>query len=115
MISVNLSRFRVKKGKSATVDEWLAFLNDNMADTILTLEDEKMYVESIHRETQDGHDYLYWYCIQGENGQSVHESESYIDIKHLEYWRECIDREYGRCHIMTKVVMIPDRIKASMK
>ncbi len=50
MLKVELSRFRVKKGKTAKVDEWLKFLNDNMADTLLTLENEKMYVESIHRE-----------------------------------------------------------------
>ncbi len=115
MLKVELSRFRVKKGKEKVVDEWLAFLNDNMEDTLLTLENEKMYVESIHRESIDGYDYLYWYCVQGEGGSDVHESRSYIDIKHLEYWKECIDNTYLNNDIDAKVVMIPKKIRESMK
>lgn len=29
MVNIELSRFRVKEGKSKVVDEWLAFLNEN--------------------------------------------------------------------------------------
>ncbi len=48
MLKVELYRFKVKEGKSKIVVEWLQFLNDHMEDTLLTLENEKMYVESIH-------------------------------------------------------------------
>ena len=115
MIKVELYRFKVKEGKSKVVDEWLSFLNENMEDTLLTLEDEKMYVESIHREIIDGIEYLYWYMIQGEGGKSVYESKSYIDIKHLEYWKECIDSNYKNNIISTKVIMIPEKIREQMK
>lgn len=47
---VELTRFRVKPGMSHKVDEWLKFLNDNMEGVLLTLEREKMYVETIFRE-----------------------------------------------------------------
>lgn len=114
MIKVELSRFKVRDGKSKKVDEWLKFLNDNMEDTLLTLEGEKMYVESIHREVFNGEEYLYWYSVQGQGGQDVHESTSYIDIKHLEYWKECIDNSYMK-DIVTEVVMIPHRIKNLME
>lgn len=50
MIHVELTRFKVREGKSSKVDEWLAFLNKNMTETLLTLEKEKMYVETIFRE-----------------------------------------------------------------
>lgn len=79
MYQVELSRFRVKKGKSAIVDEWMAFLNDHMKDTLLTLQAEKMYIETIFREILDGDEYLYWYSVQGTGGQAVEESSSYID------------------------------------
>lgn len=46
-LNVELSRFRVKEGKIAKVDEWMAFLNNHMKDTLLTLENEKIYVEKI--------------------------------------------------------------------
>ncbi len=115
MVKINLSRFKVKVGKSKTVDEWMNFLNENMEDTLLTLEDEKMYVETIHREIIHNVEYLYWYSIQGEGGISVYESDSYIDKKHLEYWDECIDKSYKKKIIANKVIMIPNDIKRLMK
>ena len=68
MINIELTRFRVIKGKSEKVDEWMKFLNDNMKDVLLTLEGEKMYVETIFREILDGEEYLYWYSVQGKGG-----------------------------------------------
>lgn len=115
MLNIELVRVRVKKGKSEKVDEWLNFLNENMEDTLLTLEDEKMFVESIHRENIDGDDYLYWYSVQGEGGINVQDSKNYIDIKHLEYWNECIDKDYKMKLISTKVVMIPEKIREVME
>lgn len=111
-ISVELTRFRVKEGKSQKVDEWLKFLNDHIEDTLLTLEGEKMYVETIFRETLDGKEYLYWYSIQGEGGFKVEESESYIDKKHLEYWDECIDSQFKEVDLKTEVVMISKRVSS---
>lgn len=113
-MKVELSRFRVKAGKSEKVDEWLSFLNDHMEDTLLTLEGEKMYVESIHRECTPEADYLYWYSVQGENGTDVRESDSYIDKKHLEYWDECIDEEYRPVNLLPSVVMISDKVRTAM-
>lgn len=62
-MNVELTRYRVIDGKSAVVDEWLTFLNENMEDVLVTLEGEKMYVETIFREVLDGHEYLYWYAV----------------------------------------------------
>lgn len=115
MPSVELSRFRIKAGQSALADEWLAFLNEHMADTLLTLEGEKMFVETIHRETLDGCDYLYWYCIRGENGRDVRDSDSYVDIRHLQYWAACIDEAYGEHIIPARVVMLPHRVRKAMR
>jgi hypothetical protein len=47
------------------VDKWVSFLNENMEDVLLTLDGEKMYVETIFREKSEDADYLYWYSIQG--------------------------------------------------
>ena len=110
-----LTRFRVIDGKSDIVDEWMAFLRDNMKDVLLTLDAEKMYVETIFREKNEDGEYLYWYSIQGENGQDIMESESWIDKKHLEYWDLCIDPETRPVDMTTEVVMIPERISALMQ
>ena len=49
-MNVELTRFKVKQGKSHRVDEWMQLLNDNMKEVLLTLNDEKMYVETIFRK-----------------------------------------------------------------
>ncbi|EJS78111.1 hypothetical protein ICY_00649 [Bacillus cereus BAG2X1-3] len=59
-MNVELTRFKVKPGKRHRVDEWMKLLNDNMKEVLLTLNDEKMYVETIFREIRDGEEYLYW-------------------------------------------------------
>ncbi|HEM5091665.1 TPA: hypothetical protein U1241_001414 [Streptococcus suis] len=114
-LTVELSRFRVKEGKSTVVDQWMAFLNEHMEDTLLTLEGEKMYVETIFREVLDGREYLYWYSVQAEGGIEVDDSESYIDKKHLEYWEECIDPSYGMVDLDPQVIMIPKPIYETME
>jgi len=49
-MNIELSRFRVRKGKSEVVDKWMNFLNENMEEVLLTLDGERMYVETIFRE-----------------------------------------------------------------
>ncbi len=114
-MNVELTRFRVRKGKSKKVNEWMKFLNKHIDDVLITLEGEKMYVETIFREKLEGHEYLYWYSIQGQGGVEVEESEHYIDKKHLEYWKECIDNEFKAKDLEVEVVMIPDKIRGNMK
>ncbi|KAA0948491.1 hypothetical protein FQ087_15890 [Sporosarcina sp. ANT_H38] len=114
-MNVELTRFRVKKDKSEKVNEWITFLNENMKHVLITLEGEKMYVETIFREHLNGDEFLYWYSVQGEGGQEVEESEHWIDKKHLAYWDECIDDTFKPLDLKTEVVMIPEKIRASMK
>ncbi|WP_440898092.1 DUF6176 family protein [Amphibacillus sp. Q70] len=113
-MQVELTRFRVKKGKTARVDEWLKFLNDNMQETLLTLEQEKMFVETIFREEIQGQEFLYWYSVQNPDGINVEDSDSWIDKKHLEYWKECIDPNYKPVDLITEVVMIPEKVREHM-
>ena len=85
-----------------------------MNETLLTLEAEKMYVETIFREVLNGDEYLYWYSVQGIGGQEVEDSESFIDKKDLEYWEECIDTDFKAVDLKTEVVMIPNQIRKHM-
>ncbi|MGT2964094.1 DUF6176 family protein [Streptococcus acidominimus] len=113
--TVELTRFKVKEGKSAVVDEWMDFLNCHIEETLLTLEGEKMYIETIFREILDGQEYLYWYSVQGVGGITVENSDSAIDKKHLEYWAECIDPNFGFKDLDTQVVMIPKPMMDTME
>ncbi|MEC1180386.1 DUF6176 family protein [Metasolibacillus meyeri] len=112
---VECTRFKVKEGQSSKVDEWLQFLNDHIPDVLVTLENEKMYVETIFRErTMQGEEYLYWYSVRGEGGMDVEDSEHWIDKQHLAYWDECINKSYHPVDLETAVVMIPAKIQQVM-
>lgn len=110
---VELTRFRVLSGKSKEVDEWMAFLNEHLPEVLLTLEQEKMYVETIFREVNDGVEYLYWYSVQGEDGLAVEASQHEVDRVHLAYWDVCIDPAYPGVDMTPQVVMIPERVQRS--
>ncbi|KMY63015.1 hypothetical protein AA906_00940 [Geobacillus stearothermophilus] len=114
-MKVELSKFRVKEGKSKRVDEWMELLNTHMNEVLLTLKDEKMHVEAIFRERNEEGEFLYWFSVQGEGGISVEESEHEIDKKPLAFWYECIDEEYNEPVITTEVVMIPEHIRKAME
>jgi len=114
-VNIECTRYRVKKGKTEKVNEWLAFLNEHKEDVLVTLEGEKMYIETIFREVLSGEEYLYWYSVQGTGGIDVDESEHWIDKKHIEYWAECIDGTYKPVDLQTEVVMIPEKVRNSMK
>ncbi|PSL50732.1 hypothetical protein B0H94_1024 [Salsuginibacillus halophilus] len=113
-MKVELTRFKVKEGKSKQVDEWMRFLNEHMEDVLLTLENEKMYVETIFREVVDNQEYLYWYSVEGEGGQAIEESNHWVDQKHLAFWEACIDETYRPVDLQTETVMIPGKIKDAM-
>lgn len=113
---IELTRFRVREGKAERVDEWMQFLNDHPDALRETLEPEQMYVETIFSETKDGVDYLYWYSVQGEDGRvDVTESQHWLDEKHVEFWRECIDDSVPPQDLTSRVFMLPERVAAAMK
>lgn len=92
----------------------MMFLNENMDDVLLTLENKKMYIETILRELVNDKEFLCQYSIQDEGGLEVKESEHWIDKKHLEYWDECIDPSYKPIDVKPEVVMIPNNTRKKM-
>jgi len=93
----------------------MAFLNDHMDAVRETLEPERMYVETIFAETVDAVDYLYWYSVQGDDGAVVTDSTHWLDEKHVEFWRECIDPDFPPQDLTPRVMMLPERVEAAMR
>lgn len=110
MMRVELTRFRVKPGKSARVDEWLAMLNERMDEVKQTLSREEMKLEVIFREIIDGEEFLYWFSIQGEAGADVNTSPFPLDHDHLAFHKECIDHSYGARDAQPQVIIVPDDV-----
>ena len=68
----------------------------------------------IQNKLTNENEYLYWYSVRGDDGSDIEESTHWIDLKHLEYWDECIDASFGSVDLKTEVVMIPKKVRASM-
>ena len=113
-MKVELSRFRVKPGKSERVDDWLGMLNSRMSEVLQTLDREQMKLEVIFREIIDGTEYLYWFSVQGEEGDSLEASPFDVDAKHIEFCDECLDDDYGRHDSQPQVVMVPAAVALAM-
>lgn len=111
---VELSRFRVKPGKSTRVDEWLAMLNERIAEVKQTLVREEMKVEVIFREMIGEDEFLYWFSIQGEAGEHVRTSPFEVDRLHIAFHEECIDHDYGMRDAQPQVIMLPDEIAGAI-
>lgn len=109
-----LTKFKVKEGKSKVVDEWIEYMRDNMDDVLLNLEGEKMYVETIFREVFMDVEYLYWYSIQSsEAGEKIDDTS--IDEKHLQYMDECIDKTFRPADMQAEVVMLPEHLRSLIR
>jgi hypothetical protein len=122
---VELTRYRVLPGKSERVDEWMKMLNDRIDECLATLPREKMYVEAIFRQKVGGEEFLYWFSVQGEEGEDVRTSEHDLDIEHLKFARECLDPTYslvdatgeqrrGR-DLDLQLFLLPEHIRRSME
>ena len=111
---VELTRVRVKPGKSARVDEWLAMLNSRMDEVKETLVREEMHVEVIFREMIGEDEFLYWFSIQGEGGAHVRTSPHPLDHDHIAFHEECIDHDYGARDAQAQVIILPDAVAAML-
>lgn len=111
---VELTKYRVKEGKSKLVDEWIEYMHNHMDDVLMNLEGEKMFVETIFREAFNDVEYLYWYSVQDDNQSDEKVSETELDAKHLEYWEKCIDKTFRPEDMKAEIVMIPERIRRAM-
>ncbi len=48
-----------------------------------------------------------------EGGVEVVNSHHEVDKKHVEYWQECIDKDYKPVHMTHQLSMIPNRVLAA--
>ena len=115
IMRVELTKYRVKEGKSKLVDEWVEYMHNHMDDVLMNLEGEKMFVETIFREAFNEVEYLYWYSVQDDVQSDDTVSKADLDEKHLEYWEKCIDKTFRPEDMKAEIVMIPERIKRAMK
>ena len=48
---------------------------------------------------------------QGEGGDTVENSENWVEKEHIDYWQACIDKPYLAVGLPSRITMIPDRVR----
>jgi hypothetical protein len=56
-----LYRFELNPGKLNRFDDWIRFEHAHHAETVATLEREKMYFEGVFRDRDGQKDVIYWF------------------------------------------------------
>ena len=114
-MKVELTRLRIKEGKSARVDEWLKMINGRVDEALETLDREGMRLEIIFREIIGENDYLCWFTVQDETGEPIETSPFDLDRDHIAFGDECIDHEHGGYEAQPQVILVPPAIAAAMR
>ena len=91
--TTELMTFAVKPGKEERADEWMRTLVQRRAECVASLDREAMHFESIFKSVRNGRMWLSWLSVQGGCGAHVETSVLAVDAVHMDFWRECIDRQ----------------------
>jgi hypothetical protein len=63
-------------------ERWMEMLNARRAEAVRTLARERVAIEIVFRERDDGGDWLIWVMLQGAGGASTEDSPFEIDRAH---------------------------------
>jgi hypothetical protein len=109
-LQATLYRFTLNKGNMDVYQEWVRWHHEAYQPMIATLEREKMYFESVFRDTANEPGVIYWLAIDGEGGASSTTSTSEIDKKHVEYMKQILVKG-SRITLKTEFTLIPSFIE----
>lgn len=111
---VEMERFLVRRGQENAAREWIAYLRQHPEEFRETMVAERMQVETILSDELDGRLFLTWFSVQWPGGTSVQDSERELDRVHLEYWKRCIDRDWGPQTLRPEVAMFSEPVQRAM-
>jgi len=104
--TVRLYRFELKPDRLNRFDEWVRFEHAHHAETVATLEREKMYVEAIFRDPSREKDVIYWLAVQGEGGGHTQDSPLAIDKQYDQFMQETL-KKGSRTTLTTEYALVP--------
>lgn len=93
-MNVELTKVRIKDGKSDRVDDWFEYINETREDVALTFAGDRVFVESMFRVSEEEGEFIYWYTLAADVEDETVIDENNVDRIHLDFWNECIDKRY---------------------
>ena len=106
-LKVTLYRYELKPDKLDHFEDWIQFEHAHHAETVETLEREKMYFEAIFRDRVNQKDVIYWLAINGEGGGTGETSPLEIDKKYDQFERETL-KKGSRQELSTEYFLVPE-------
>lgn len=103
---MTLYRFELNADRLDRFDEWVRFEHAHHAETLATLDREKMYAEAIFRDRERQPDVIYWVTL---NGQGEHVDTSPLDIdKQYQALKRATLKPGSRRPLTTEYALVPD-------
>jgi hypothetical protein len=111
-LRLELARAKIKPGKTARADKWMAMLNDRYDECVATLPGERMAFEAIFRTTDaDGQDWIYQLSLGGDGG-TFDENSGTLDADHAAFSREC--KEPGWELLSPELLLTPANVRHAL-
>ena len=104
--TVKLYRFELNPARLDRFDEWVSFEHAHHAETVATLEREKMYFEAIFHDPAREKDVIYWLAVQGEGGGHIEDSPLGIDKQYGQFMQETL-KKGSRTTFTTEYALVP--------
>lgn len=112
-IEVTLYRFELNPDKLARFEEWVQFERSHHAETVATLERERMYFEAIFRDRANRKDVIYWLAIRGKGGATSETSPLPIDRQYQQFMHETL-KKGSRTTLTTEYALVPPFIQSAV-
>lgn len=111
---VRLHRFSLRPDRLPEFDQWVQFEHDHHAETVATLEREKMYAEAIFRDREHDPTSIYWLEIRDEGGGETSNSPLPIDRQYARFMQETLV-PHSRLTLLPEYTLTPPFLLAAIK
>ncbi|MGF7079647.1 DUF6176 family protein [Mucilaginibacter sp. UYCu711] len=112
-VKATLYRFSLNPETMPVYQEWVNWHHSAYQPMIKTLERERMYYESVFRDTVREPHVIYWLTVSAEGGKTSVTSAMSIDKKHNEYMKQILVKG-SRSVLKTEFTLMPDFIEHSI-
>ncbi len=112
--TATLYRFELNPDKLDRFEDWVRFEHEHHAETVATLEYEKMYFEAIFRDREHAKDVIYWLAVQGQGGGHTEDSPLSIDKQYEQFMQETL-KKGSRTTLSTEYLLAPPFIAEAIR
>ncbi|GGI23311.1 DUF6176 family protein [Pedobacter mendelii] len=112
-LQATLYRFHINSKNKKVFDDWVKWHQMEKEAIATTMEREKMYVESVFRDTLNNPNVIYWLAFEGTGGENYSTSNLAADQKHATYMKQILTKG-SKVTLKTDFLMLPPFLEKSI-